>query len=340
MGRLLAMLVLAVAVVAADAVPAAARPARNGPLVFLAEDQPRDSYSATVVRVAPSGHPLRRRDVCGYNWPSYLPFEPDCTEITGLAPSPDGHGVTLSAATWQRHADGSESRFRWVQDLAFGGPQRWRWSLPAPTSPDEQFSHGDLVWSPDGRQLLITRTTGDSPSGKRAIELFDADGTDRGQLIDDAWSPDVSAKGGLAFIRGGNQWLPGNLYVQPPRGSVRRLTKAGAADPSWSPDGRRLAFTRRCPPLRFLISDDACVYVMPAGGGKPRLLARRANDPVWSPDGSRIAFFRQDVPLNEQPGDVADALFTVVVKTRRVRRLASTGGSITRGTSLAWLARR
>jgi Tol biopolymer transport system component len=74
-------------------------------------------------------------------------------------------------------------------------------------------------------------------------------------------------------------------------GSGRRYltrTRAFDVDPSWSPDGRRIAFASdRNGPFE--------VYVMNANGGDQRRLTRTKGgggsiDPAWSPDGQRIAF--------------------------------------------------
>jgi dipeptidyl aminopeptidase/acylaminoacyl peptidase len=72
-------------------------------------------------------------------------------------------------------------------------------------------------------------------------------------------------------------------------GPPRRFTTGDKADaePRWSPDGARLAFTSNR-------ADKASqLYVMPVAGGEPRKLTslkEDASQAVWSPDGTRIAF--------------------------------------------------
>jgi TolB protein len=69
---------------------------------------------------------------------------------------------------------------------------------------------------------------------------------------------------------------------------LRRLTNSDAIDisPSWSPDGRRIAF----------VSDRSGapqIYLMDADGGEPRRLTYQGNyntNPAWSPDGRWIAY--------------------------------------------------
>lgn len=67
--------------------------------------------------------------------------------------------------------------------------------------------------------------------------------------------------------------------------------RAGTEDgsPTWSPDGRTIAFTRsrNGPPA---------IYVVSADGGGARRLVENASSPTWSPDGTRIAFVALDEP--------------------------------------------
>ena len=74
----------------------------------------------------------------------------------------------------------------------------------------------------------------------------------------------------------------GNLWVADVDGTHRGEIVRDAADPAWSPNGRRLAFTCK-----------GRVYTVRVDGLDERDLAAGAH-PTWSPDGHRIAFDRDN----------------------------------------------
>ena len=106
----------------------------------------------------------------------------------------------------------------------------------------------------------------------------------------------IDAQAQIAFVskRDGNF----EIYVMDnDGGNPRRLTNNPAKDlaPSWSPDGKRIAFIsdRDGHPDRApgWFTDE--IYVMDADGGNEQNLTNHPSDdrsPSWSPDGTRIAF--------------------------------------------------
>ena len=155
---------------------------------------------------------------------------------------------------------------------------------------------GDITpaWSPDGKRIAfgcgIGPETGDGyrTGGPSDLCVMAADGSGLVRLTDDP-APD----GDPTWSPDGSRiafWRNWDIYTMKPDGTdLRRLTRnALASEPAWSPDGNMIAFNSS----RDRGNHE--IYVMHADGtGAVDLtndLAKDDSHPAWSPDGKRIAF--------------------------------------------------
>jgi Tol biopolymer transport system component len=172
--------------------------------------------------------------------------------------------------------------------------------------------------SPDGRTLLVAR---DEDPGVRPLTfglwLLDVDGGHVRRLLEPAdgrldlggsWSPDGRT---IAFTR--CTYSPPDLhgfientcavFTVARDGSTLRRLAGRSSQPTFSPDGRLIAFVSdRDENGQLARGEDEVafandLYVMDADGRRQRRLAasERLDEgaPSWSPDGSRIAYARE-----------------------------------------------
>jgi TolB protein len=182
------------------------------------------------------------------------------------------------------------------------GGQVWEWSDGATrplTRPGVRYE--GAAWSPDGSRLAASEV-GDNHSD---VWLLDASGARLRQLtrhwslvsVQDsawgrkaAWSPSGET---LAYVSDLGRsdmslWLVG-AQGSNPRPIYRLGVGSGGLDwPTWSPDGKRIAFTAYPagpyrPPQIFVLTIASGVVAQLTE------LKDGAFDPAWSPDGSAIA---------------------------------------------------
>jgi hypothetical protein len=150
----------------------------------------------------------------------------------------------------------------------------------------------DPAFSPDGSKIAF--------EANGSIYVMNAEGSDTvnvtaglgGRSSRPAWSPDNQS---LAFGYDFCGECGDEIYVMGADGSnpVNVTGESGGTQPSWSPNGGRIAFVRET-------CGDGCVddiWVMQRDGSKQVNLTGRLGGfnsaPAWSPDGLTIAFVRE-----------------------------------------------
>jgi hypothetical protein len=237
--------------------------------------EPRDARMlvashGAVVSVAPDGTRTRK-----------LPDAQDA------AFSPDGTLIAFARRgdLWIANSDGTgQRRLESTPNVAEWGPS----------------------WSPDGEVLVYSARV----EGKRQIRLLQLPTGPTRRVAPsntEEWSPVFSRTGRLAFIssRGGTP----AIYVGDADGTNVALFDAtppeapptDVRDLAWSPDGKRLAYTREA-------ADGTTALVVDDGVTQVDLTLTPAQDehPTWSPTGSRIAYDDGDDHLRSVAADGTD----------------------------------
>lgn len=231
--------------------------------------------------------------------------------------SPDGTTLAFTIAAPDEGSDREDTSI-WTAEVSGGSPRPLTWGT----------SDSQPRWSPDGKNLAFKSTReGESPAPQ--IYLLPAEGGEARRLTDlplgagePVWSPDgtkialsapvdTDAKpdlspeqaagepivvrkidqkaDGVGRIKGLRQHV---FVVDVESGSVRQITTGDffAANPVWSPDGSKIAFTASMSEDRD-IEFASTVHVVPVGGGKAEQLT--PDDGLltacaWSSDGNTL----------------------------------------------------
>jgi TolB protein len=141
--------------------------------------------------------------------------------------------------------------------------------------------NGEIVFSRqvhDGAHLYVMR-----PDGTYQRRITGKPG-DRATPT---WSPSGEL---IAYTKDSQGRCPQIYLLRPVGGSVRRLTAGCYHEPAWSPDGRKIVFSKCGGDCQ---SQSGIWTLNVNGSGLHRLSAGTLDaDPSWSPDGATIAFVR------------------------------------------------
>lgn len=166
--------------------------------------------------------------------------------------------------------------------------------------------------SPDGSTVYFVS----KQSGGFEIYSMRTTGRDRQRLtngIGSLYAPELSPNGQqVVFTKNGD-----GIWVMGPEGeNPHRLTDRDDIDPTWSPDGSKIAFASSRQGARQL-------FIMDADGSNIEQLTDLNNmggRSTWSPDGQWIAFYRGPQGNHN--------IFVINVATKEVTRLTDSGDNL------------
>jgi Tol biopolymer transport system component len=189
------------------------------------------------------------------------PTTRDCGAVTSVAWAPDGHRLAFTQAELGGRAVGLH-----ILDVATGSNVQ----IPVLHTRDPTANRTDAVLkrfvAEELRVLGCTFPT------------------------DVAWAPDGVRLAYSCQLQGGRS----GIFVIDADGSNRISVRTGvpnAVEPTWSPDGRRIAFATAPVTGSGANGTTSQVFVVDLDGTHRTLIARYATAPAWSPNGRTIAFW-------------------------------------------------
>ena len=165
---------------------------------------------------------------------------------------------------------------------------------------DLVFGSGFPAVSPDGKNLVVSERVPDAGGDRASLVVWDTNGTNPRRIYHDEktlmgldWSRDGQwiTFGAGTFFSAGRIHNPARIMIIKPDGSGQKVLTSGpgnAGFPSWSPDGKQIAY-------RFWTTEGSAggLRIVDVKTGIVRTLTTEWDTlPAWSPKGDQIIFDR------------------------------------------------
>jgi Tol biopolymer transport system component len=212
-------------------------------------------------------------------------------------------------------------------------------------------------WSPDGKRIYYIDEDGQiafiPAEGGNAFKVPIQSATDF-QIRTGSAGLAISPDGHRIAFSATKRGIPAtSIWTLPIDGGAPMRLTGGSESfndvfPSWSPDGRSIAFVRSHKDDRYWLGLRAEIYTLPAAGGEAQRITDETDEvnyqPIaWSPDGTMLAYVSRDVTYlarDWKPAagswDVWDGSLKVYsLRERRSRAVTRVQGTIVNA-ELAW----